>query len=154
FAALFSADGVSAGVSTSLIQSTAQAGAAFAVGSTTGVPASTLALAEGAIRVMTITKWATTILLIVAIGGLGAGFGLAPRTAFQEHPFAAPAQANVPTEQRAAKKKKVPAAQKTDKERIIGPWRLKPGQGNGEDVPAEVTSLMRLTFTKDGKLSI
>jgi prepilin-type processing-associated H-X9-DG protein len=68
-----------AAVSTVLTQSTAQAAVAFAAGKAASAGASTVAaaLAEGAIRAMIITKWATTIAVMILVGGLGIGLSLA-----------------------------------------------------------------------------
>jgi uncharacterized protein (TIGR03067 family) len=42
-------------------------------------------------------------------------------------------------------------SKKTDQERFAGTWRLNKGKANGQELPAEFTTLLRLTFSKDGK---
>src|SRR5205823_1277455 len=73
FAALLSAQGVSAAISSSLTKSTAHVAVAFAAGHGTsaGVPATAAALAEGVIRAMNTMKWATTIALMLLVAGAG-----------------------------------------------------------------------------------
>ena len=78
-AVLFSENGLRAAASTVLTQSTAQAAVAFAAGkaASAGVSAAAATLAKGAIRAMNLTKWTTSIALMVLVGGLGIGLSLA-----------------------------------------------------------------------------
>src|SRR6516164_859907 len=95
FAALFAENGAWAAVSSELTPSTVQAAVAFATekGTCAGVSAAAVVLAEGAIRTMTITKWATTILATLLLGSLGTGLGLGAYQALQGEPPNAPGQA-------------------------------------------------------------
>jgi RNA polymerase sigma factor (sigma-70 family) len=152
-ATLFSANSVQAALPGVLINTTAQAGVAFVVGKSVGVSASAVALAEGAISTMNITKWATAILAILLISGLGAGFGLGAYHLMQGEPGEAGRKTVAVLEvQPVLAKGKEPAAEKTDKERIVGVWRIAKGNANGENIPAELMVLGRLQFTKQGDL--
>ncbi len=71
---LLSNDGTMA-ASGPLITKISQTAATFAAGNKAAVAATVAALAEGVIRTMSITKWATTILTLVFVGALGTGIG-------------------------------------------------------------------------------
>jgi RNA polymerase sigma factor (sigma-70 family) len=152
FAMLFTENGVQAALPTVLTKTTAQASVAFVIGKTAGGSTSAVALAEGVIQAMNMTKWATMILAAIFLGALGTGFGLAAYQVLQgDDP--APANKNVAIAklQPAAAKEKQPAPPKADKDRIVGVWRFTKGVADGKDMPAEFTALARLKFTKDGK---
>jgi uncharacterized protein (TIGR03067 family) len=72
------------------------------------------------------TKWPTTVLLAIFLGGLG-------RTTAQEKPG---------------------GDQKPDADRIVGTWRISKSLIDGKELPADVAARARFTFTKDGKASM
>ena len=43
---------------------------------------------------------------------------------------------------------------KGDKDRLVGVWRVASGRANGKDLPTEISHVMRMNFTKDGKASM
>lgn len=145
-ATLLAADGVRAAVPQVLIQSTAQAATAFAVGSgAAGASTAAVALAQGAILTMTITKWATAILALILITGFGAAVSFGAYQVLYGQPAA------VGVEPQQATPVQAKAGKLTDKERIVGVWRFVDGRVNGEGIPDELKTLARLTFTKDNK---
>jgi RNA polymerase sigma factor (sigma-70 family) len=152
FAVLFSENGAWAAVSSELTQSTAQAAVAFATGkgACAGVSAVAAVLAEGTIRAMTITKWVTTILVVMILGSLGTGLGLAAYQGLQGDPADAPTKAVAAAT--VSPQRKQGTSTKADKDRIVGIWRIAKGQADGEDMPEDFTTLARLTFTKDSKM--
>jgi uncharacterized protein (TIGR03067 family)/prepilin-type processing-associated H-X9-DG protein len=102
---------------------------------------------------MNISKWTTTCSAVVLVAGLGAvlTFG-SYQVLWSRQPDAPAAQpAALQTEREQPKKK---AGKKTDKDRIVGVWRIKSGTANGQEMPAKESALMRLTFSKDGTLAI
>ena len=154
-AVLFSENGLRAAASTVLTQSTAQAAVAFAAGkaASAGVSAAAATLAKGAIRAMNLTKWTTSIALMVLVGGLGIGLSLATYQALGGQQADAPGKAVlVRTLQDVKGQAKAKAADKADKDRIVGTWRIAKGRVDGNEMPEEFTALARMTFTKDGKL--
>jgi uncharacterized protein (TIGR03067 family) len=148
FAALLTENDVQAGLSSVLTKTTAQAAVAFATGKSAGVSIAA-AFAERAILTMNITKWATTILAIILVGGLGAGFGLGAYHLMQgggDDPRGRAA------EQFVQAKKEGKEAEKADKERIVGVWRIATMRGDGIESPEGITKFGRATFTKDGEM--
>lgn len=153
-AVLFSENGVKAAVSSVLTQSTARAAVAFAAGkgASAGASAAAVMLAEGAIQTMTITKWATMILMLIFTGALGTGLSVSAYHALQGQQLdAAVGPGAINGAQPVVFQGKEPAGKKTDKERIVGTWRFTSGRGNGEEIPEEFKMLARLKFTKDSQ---
>lgn len=144
-----------AAVSKTLIQTTAQAATAFSVGKTVSATGAAAALAEGVLRTMTLTKWATTILTILLLGTLGTGLGLATYPFRSAQPPTINNPVNINAEQGRPEPKEVVGKKVSDEERILGTWKIVAGRRNGEDEPNEgVKAFMRLTFEKDGKVTI
>jgi RNA polymerase sigma factor (sigma-70 family) len=153
FAALLSADGVRAAIAHSLIQSTAQAAVAFAAGqgASVGVPAAAVALANGVIRTMNMTKWASVIALLLLIGSAGTGIGLLTYQNLQAQPPDDQPKAGASLVQNNVKQ----AAQKPDNERIVGVWRVVKAQTEGEKLPIDdIMGLIRVVVAKDGKVTM
>lgn len=156
-AMLLSDNGVKAAISSVLIQNTAKAALAYAAGTlaTGGATASALALAEGAIRAMTMTKWVTTILLTVFLSGLGTSLGMTGYQALHGQHSSAPVLTVASEGQLPAQEKpKAVVAQKTDAERFVGTWRITKSLLDGKEMPPEIGKLARFTFSKDGKVSM
>jgi RNA polymerase sigma factor (sigma-70 family) len=156
-AALLSADGVRAALSTSLTQSTARAATAFAVGkgASSGASAAAVALAEGAIRTMTITKWASLLVALFLTSGFGAALSFGAYQAFQGDRPAGVVEVDVLGQRHLELvKAKTPAGKKSDKERFVGTWKIKTGLFNGEQVPIAEAGLIRLTFHADGTYGV
>ncbi len=75
FTTLFLSDDRALAVSSDLIAKISQAAVTFAVGNKATIALPVAALAEGVIRTMNQTKWATVILSLAFIGALGSGIG-------------------------------------------------------------------------------
>src|SRR2546423_294359 len=88
---------------------------------------------QGVLRAMKRTSNAVPVLAVVALAALGMGLGL-----WTPHPALRATEAAV--------------QKKTDKDHIVGTWKLTAGRERGKDFPAEVTSLARVEFTKDGNV--
>jgi uncharacterized protein (TIGR03067 family) len=101
-------------------------------------------------------KWAVALLATVVLAGLGTGLGLWTQQILQaETPAARVATATGAGQpQQPAGQPKVATAQKTDEQRFVGTWRITKGRQDGKDMPEEFLMLARLTFTKDGKMSM
>jgi RNA polymerase sigma factor (sigma-70 family) len=156
FAVLFCENGLRAAASTSLTQSTARAAVAFAAGKavSAGASAAAATLAKGAIRAMNFTKWATSIALMVLVGGLGIGLSLATYQALGGQQADTPGTKGglVQVSQEGKGQARAKAGDRADKDRIVGTWRIAKGRADGNELPEEFTALARMTFTKDGKL--
>ncbi|MBI2805624.1 MAG: sigma-70 family RNA polymerase sigma factor [Planctomycetes bacterium] len=142
-----------AAVSTSLTHGTARAAVAFATGCGTNAATTTAALmlANGAIRTMTITKFAWTLLALILVCASGAGLGLAAYQGFAGDLTNRPhGVIGLPGAQGEKPDQKTPG-KKTDLERLIGTWRFASGAARGKETPKEFIALARLTFTRDGK---
>jgi RNA polymerase sigma factor (sigma-70 family) len=151
FAALLTENVVQAGLSSVITKTTTQAAVAFATGKSAGASVSAVALAEGAIFTMNITKWAATILAVILVAGLGTGFGLAAYQLVQED--AAGARGRVGADQAVQEPKgKGKEAEKPDNERIVGVWRITTMREGGNESPEVITKFGRATFTKDGAM--
>jgi RNA polymerase sigma factor (sigma-70 family) len=154
-AVLFSENGLRAAASAALTQSIARAAVAFATGKAASAGASAVAatLAKGAIRAMNLSKWVTSIALMVLVGGLGIGLSLATYQALGGQQADEPGKAGlVRTSLEGKGQAKVKAGDKADKDRIVGTWRITKGRVDGKEMPEEFTALARMTFSKDGKL--
>ena len=75
-----------------------------------------------------------TVLALILLLGLGTSSGPA-------------------TEPHLLQGKKAPV-QKTDKENMVGTWRITKGREGGKVLPSEITAIIRLVFTKDGKATL
>jgi RNA polymerase sigma factor (sigma-70 family) len=154
FTWLISENGARAAVSTLLIHTTAQAAVAFATVPTATVGASTAAvtLAQGALRTMFLTKCFTMLLTVLAVVGVGTALTFVGYSALEgkqtdvERVLVRLPQANANTV--------APPPQKTDAERIVGTWRFTKARADGKDMPSEFLLLARLTFAKDGTMSM
>lgn len=146
FAMLLTESGAQAALPSVLTKTTVQAAVAFATGKSAGVSVAAAALAEGVIYTMNITRWATTILAVILLTGLGTGFGLGAYHLLQGDAAEQRGQAVVQNNVQQAKGKGKDA-EKPDKERIVGVWRI----DKGEDWPKELKVLVRFKFTKDGE---
>jgi uncharacterized protein (TIGR03067 family) len=135
-----------------LIQATAHSAVAYAAGQPAGATATAaaLALAEGAIRAMNVTKWATMILLAVCLSGATVALGLAGYHGLAGLRPAEAAALGAPSPGQDQAKQK----SKSDAQRLLGIWRITKGVGDGKDLPAEFTTLARLKFVKDGELKL
>lgn len=153
FAALFATDGARAAISNPLIQSTTQAAVLFAIGKSAGIgaSASAVAFAEGVLRTMTITKWATVFLWSVLVAGLGAGASWGAYYFWDRSDDAANHDAGGFVLQKQAAQ---PVGQATDKKRLLGTWKITSGRVNGENLPVEATTLMRFEFGEGGKFTM
>jgi RNA polymerase sigma factor (sigma-70 family) len=153
FATLFSDHVARATVSGLLTRTTAEAAVTFAAAKAASAPGAATAavtLAEGAIRAMYMTKWATLIVLVISLGGLGTGVSLVAQHALQgQAPLGIAARG---LGQQPKQQPKATARTQTDKERLVGTWRVTQGRGDGKDLPPDFVLLTRLTFTKEGKL--
>jgi RNA polymerase sigma factor (sigma-70 family) len=145
---LLTESGARGAVSCSLIRNTAEAAVVFATGTpgATSAPAA-VAIAEGAIRVMNMTRWTTTILMTLFLGSAATVLGLVSYQALHGQP--PPPVFNQGQQENAGQAK--PGAAKPDAERIVGIWRIAKGLADGRPMPADLTTLGRLEFTKDGK---
>jgi RNA polymerase sigma factor (sigma-70 family) len=150
FATLFSDSAAKAAVSSVLIQTTAQSSVAFAAGTAAPTTAAVI-LAQGAIRTMTITKWTSMLLAAIFLATVGTGLGVGAYQGIGNH-----SQPRIDTPQFAKAKEEAPKveAPKSDKERIVGTWRIAKGTASGEAMPADLVALGRLTFTKEGNMSM
>jgi RNA polymerase sigma factor (sigma-70 family) len=158
FGTLLVENGARAAVCSVLTNSTAKAAVVFAGGkggSAVAPATAAVTLAEGAIRAMHTTKWAMTALAATLLAGLGLALGLVTQQVLQARQPDVQSNAILAVRgQKAGAGDKEPAAQKKDQERIIGTWRISKGCANGKDIPAEYTALGRLTFSKDGKITL
>jgi RNA polymerase sigma factor (sigma-70 family) len=148
-AAELAQNAASACVPPSVMVETIQAASLFAAGqtaATAGISIKAAALAEGVIRTMNATKWATTILAIFVLAGLGGGLGLG----LQGGALAPQEKAVAGIDQPNGKVAEV-AAPMTDKERIIGVWRVKATEFLGSEGANSAMPLVRHTFAKDGR---
>lgn len=75
FTTLLLSDDAAFTASSALITRISQTTMIFAAGNKAAVALTAAALAEGVIRTMSMTKWATTILTLVFVGALGTGIG-------------------------------------------------------------------------------
>ncbi|HZZ77169.1 MAG TPA: sigma-70 family RNA polymerase sigma factor [Gemmataceae bacterium] len=151
FAMLFSESGLQAALSGSLIKTTSQAALAFAVGHRAGVSATVAVLAEGVIHTMNVTKWATAILAILITLGLGAGATLGGYFLLQGSPGE---QVVLQPAVDGAQVGKAKAGDASDKDRIVGIWRIDKATENGRTVPDEIKAMLRFHFAKDGAFSL
>src|SRR5262249_14687746 len=122
-AALLSGNGAQAAIGPALVQGTAQAALRFVTGKGTagGASAAAVTLAEGALRAMHKSKWATALLALMALTGLGTGLGLWTYQLLRaESPSAHAAAAGAGQLQPPAVQPKEAAGQKTDQERLLG----------------------------------
>jgi RNA polymerase sigma factor (sigma-70 family) len=154
FTWLISENGARAAVSSLLIQNTAQAAVAFASTQSVAVGASTTAvtLAQGAIRMMLLTKCFTILLTLLAVIGGGTAIGYAGYGALAgNQPDTVPV---VVLQAQPKPKAAAPPVQKTDAERIVGTWKIVNGIADGKNAfPAEVLAIGRFIFHKDGKMN-
>jgi RNA polymerase sigma factor (sigma-70 family) len=150
FAMLFTENGVKGAVSGSLIRSTTQAAVAFAAGKSALATATAAALAEGAIRAMNLTKWATSLLTVMFLSAATATLGLVGYQAL----YGGEPDGLVQAFATQAQGKDKAAGQKPDAERILGTWRVASGLHDGQEVPKEFVVLARLKFTKDGAVEV
>jgi RNA polymerase sigma factor (sigma-70 family) len=105
------------------------------------------ALTQGVLKAMQWSRIKTVVTEVLGIVGLlGLGVFLLCSAASPRETESAPVQPG----QAAAPKQKP----KADEDRIVGTWRFVKGEGNGEMLPAEFITLGRMTFTKDGKMTI
>jgi RNA polymerase sigma factor (sigma-70 family) len=142
-----------AAVARALTANTAAAAAALAVGRVPATaPARAAALAEGALRTMQMTRWTVGTFLVLVLFGVGLGLGTAGRQVLQagtpDQPEGQPRIVAQPLPPRGAQ------PQKPDKERIVGTWKITRGRVEGKDLPEDITFLMRLEFTKDGRVAM
>ncbi len=146
FAVLLSSSGVQAALPGPLLSSTAHAAFAFSVGEAAGATPAAVALAQGAIQMMNFTKWATTVAAVLLLAGLGAGLGLGAYhlTAAGDGGAAA-----------GPKLVGIGKAASTDKERLVGTWRVIEGKADGSTaVPAEFVTFARVTLTMEGTFAV
>jgi RNA polymerase sigma factor (sigma-70 family) len=126
-----------------LIHTTAQAAVAYAAGQSAAAASSAaVALAEGAIRAMNLTRWTMTMLMALFLGTITTALGLASYHALWGKPGGAVA---------AAAQDQGKETPKSDKERIVGIWRLANGVADGRSIQPDATTLARIHFTKDGQ---
>ena len=143
FASLLSASGVKAAVPSVLVNTTAHSAVAFVTGASTAGSATAVALAEGVIRTMYLTKWAYAIASILLVAGLSIGLGFGGHQLVQAN-SSGPGISGGHAELVKAKGKK--PTEKTDAERFIGTWKFSEGKSQGQDLPGEFIVLGRLTF--------
>jgi RNA polymerase sigma factor (sigma-70 family) len=147
---LFSDNGARAAVQCSLTYTTAKAAVAFAAGTpATDVSPTVVALAEGAMRTMSRTKWGLTLLLTAVLAGVGLWTQSYLQARQAPEPDGTAVSATAP---RPVQTKVTTGGLKADQERILGTWRLTKLRVEGQDAPDEWRVLMRLTFTKAGKV--
>jgi RNA polymerase sigma factor (sigma-70 family) len=155
-ATLFTENGAQAILPRGLTKTTAQASAAFATGNTAVGSAAAVALAEGVIYTMKLTKWTMTLLALLLLSGVGTGLGLGAYHLLEGEPGESRGNAVGGTNlQTVGARAKESVGEKTDKERIVGVWHILKLQGNGEDLlPVNLLPLGRITFAKDGKFTM
>jgi RNA polymerase sigma factor (sigma-70 family) len=152
-AMLFAEHGAKGALSTLLVQGTAEAAVAYAAGksATTLASAAAVVLAEGAIRTMNATKWVTTLLLGILLCTLGTTLAVVSYQALAGQRSDPLAQAAGAAGQGQVQGQ---AKQKSDAERFLGTWRITKGLAKGKELPRDFIALGRLTFTKDGKVTL
>lgn len=154
FTAAFFDSSARAAASSALIKSTAHAAVAFASGhGAPGVSATAVALAQGAIRIMTITKWASNIVAATLLLAVGAGLTWGGYSALNPSGGSGAVQPVVVSDQQPKGGEKAGGKQ-TDAERIVGTWIFVEGVANGKNLPAEFLAAARMIFTKDGGMSM
>jgi RNA polymerase sigma factor (sigma-70 family) len=155
FTAAFFDSSARAAASGALIKSTAHAAVAFASGhGAPGVSVTAVALAQGAIRIMTITKWASTTAAAMLLVAIGAGLTWGGYSAMQQSSGGGAFQlVAVPNDQQPKGGEKAGGKQ-TDAERILGTWVFVDGFSNGNKMPAEFIAAARMVFAKDGGMSM
>jgi RNA polymerase sigma factor (sigma-70 family) len=147
------APSAAAAVPAPLMMGTIQAANLIAAGQSTsaaGLSAKVAAVAEGIIQIMNLTKWATTATVILVVTALGVGLGVGGYQLVQGGASAAQGNADNPP----AAQGSAPATAKTDKERIVGVWRIKSGEAEGKDIAPDFSSLGRFTFRGDGTMTL
>ncbi|MBI3411276.1 MAG: sigma-70 family RNA polymerase sigma factor [Planctomycetes bacterium] len=164
-AAALSCNAASASVPSSLLMSTIKAATLVAANHAAAgvVSASVAALAGRVLRAMSLTKLKSVVALLLALAIVGTGT-VAHRTfagtqeagvqeARTQEPGAQPAQGELAKGELAKGEPAKGAAQKTDKERIVGTWRVTKATTDGKDLDRDFSSsLIRFIFANDGKM--
>lgn len=154
FAALFTTGAVDASVPFILTKTTAEAASAFAAGEiSTGASASAVAMAEGVIQTMNITKWISSLVIALLLGAVGVALGYAGYQTFGNDAMGAelaPVTLGPPAIVQANGK----TSPKSDREPIAGIWRIASGVAEGKPMPAEFIQFARLQFHADGKFAM
>jgi RNA polymerase sigma factor (sigma-70 family) len=152
-AAAFAHKSASAAVPVTLISSTLKAASQFAAGKAAAgaVSATAVALAEGVVKTMLVTKitkyTAIAIALAVLIGGSSwVGAGLVAGQAS--------AGGNGAAALLGRHAGQAAGAQKTDAERIVGTWNIVKVRSGGQEEDAIRISVIQFTFGKDGTLAM
>jgi RNA polymerase sigma factor (sigma-70 family) len=148
-AAVLSQNLASASLPPTLITATVKAASMMVAGKTvaTGlISAKVIALTQGVMKTMLLTKLKTLVLAVTVVGALGIGAGVYSVSVTAEtqvetgnqgkypNTNRAPAQSNEPGNQGKDKKKDAPHS---DKDKLQGVWQMVSMEGNGEKITAK-----------------
>ena len=101
---------------------------------------------------MLLNKLTKLMALLLVLGMTVYGTGLLCHS-LMAHQVTAPLKKTASPARAALPWPQVGPEKKTDAERIVGTWRITKGRGEGEDAP-EILALARLTFSKDGNVTM
>jgi RNA polymerase sigma factor (sigma-70 family) len=153
-AAAFAHKPAAAAVPVTLLSNTLKAASIVATGKATAGAVSTtaLALAEGVVKTMLVTKITKCtvigLVLTIVVGGSGwIGSGLVAGQAPAVSQKAAATSALLPGGQAAV-------GQKSDAERIVGSWVIVKVRANGDGGPDGLVGLAQFSFTKEGSMAL